>query len=479
MRDKMKILVIALNRNRQPMAVMPYGACIAAQAALDSGQETRLLDLMFEKDPDKAVERACREFQPDVAGFSLRNIDNNDLRNPVSYPAEAAALISLARRACHAKIVLGGAAAALMPEALLRRTGADWCVVGDAAAAFPRLLSALESGGGPLSIPGVCAIINGKFFANPPDFSAPAGSGLFPEFGRWLDLRAYARHMSAAPLKTKLGCPFGCVYCTYPAGEGRAYRLCPPETVLRAVRKLTDGGVRDIEFVDNVFNSPYAHAMELCGLLAENRTGARFHTMELNPEFTDAPLLYAMERAGFAGIGVTAESADDGVLASLGKNYNSAHLDRAARAVEKHSIPCMWIFMLGGPGETRETVKRTLDFARRRVRPSDTAFFNAGVRLYPGTRLEAAARREDAFSKPPGGMLEPVFYLSPGVDKAWLLKTLETVTRENMNFIDSDSLALPFRPGLYALAHFAGFKQPLWKHTRFLRRGLRGLGVNA
>ena len=48
-----------------------------------------------------------------------------------------------------------------------------------------------------------------------------------------------------------------------------------------------------------------------------------------------------------------------------------------------------------------------------------------------------------------------------------------------MNFIDSDSLALPFLPGLYALAHFAGFKQPLWKHTRFLRRGLRGLGVNA
>ncbi|MEI8355563.1 MAG: radical SAM protein, partial [Deltaproteobacteria bacterium] len=200
--------------------------------------------------------------------------------------------------------------------------------------------------------------------------------------------------MSAVPLKTKLGCPFGCVYCTYPVGEGRTYRLCAPGLVQRAVRELARQGVRDIEFVDNVFNSPYEHAMEVCRLLAGSGTGVRLHTMELNPEFTDAPLLDAMEQAGFAGIGITAESADDGVLAALGKNYNSSHLYRAAAAVDGHGIPCVWIFMAGGPGETKDTLLRTLDFARRRVRPSDTVFFNAGVRLYPGTQLEALARRE-------------------------------------------------------------------------------------
>jgi radical SAM superfamily enzyme YgiQ (UPF0313 family) len=475
----MKVLIVALNRNRQPVAVMPYGACVVAQAALYAGHETRLLDLMFEGDPAGALERICRKFRPDVAGFSLRNIDNNDIRNPVSYTAEAASMIVLARKTCGAKIVLGGAALAVMPEALLRAAGADYGALGDGAAVFPRLLSVLSAGGNPMSVPGVCPAAGGTFAANPPDLSGAAGTELFPEFGRWLDLRAYARHMSAAPLKTKLGCPFGCVYCTYPAGEGRSYRLCPPRTVVAAVKELAAAGVRDIEFVDNVFNSPHAHAMELCGLLAESGTGARFHTMELNPEFTDDALLGAMQRAGFAGIGITAESADDGVLAALGKNYRSAQLERTAATVERHTIPCMWIFMLGGPGETRETVRRTLDFARRRVRPSDTAFFNAGVRLYPGTPLEAAARREGALATPEAGMLAPVFYLSPGVDKDWLLGALAAATRENMNFINSDSLALPFLSSLYSLAYFAGIEQPLWKHTRHLRRGLRGLGVNA
>jgi radical SAM superfamily enzyme YgiQ (UPF0313 family) len=186
-----------------------------------------------------------------------------------------------------------------------------------------------------------------------------------------------------------------------------------------------------------------------------------------------------MERAGFAGIGITAESADDRVLASLGKNYDSSHLERAAAAVEEHGIPCMWVFLLGGPGETRETVRRTLDFARRRVRPSDTVFFNAGVRLYPGTPLEAAARLEGSLTKPQAEMLEPVFYLSPGVDKDWLLATLAAATREHMNFIASDTLALPFLSGLYGLAHFAGVKQPLWKHTGAIRRVLKGLGVRS
>jgi len=474
----MKVLIVSVNRSRQPAAVLPYGACVAAQAALGAGHETRLLDLMFEKDPGAALERACRAFRPDVAGFSLRNIDNNDMRAPASYPAEAASLIASARRACGAKVVLGGAAAAVMPEALLRLTGADWCLLGDAASSFPRFLAALAEGRDPLCVPGACAIADGAFSANRPDLSGPAGAGLFPEFARWVDLRAYARQMAAVPLKTKLGCPFACVYCTYPAGEGGAYRLCPPETVLRGVRELVGAGVRDIEFVDNVFNSPYDHAREICGLLAENRTGARFHTMELNPGFTDAPLLAAMGRAGFAGIGVTAESADDGVLAALGKNYGAARLELAASAVREQEIPCLWMFLLGGPGETKETVERTLEFARRRVKPSDTVFFNAGVRLYPGTPLEAAARRDGSLTAPREGMLEPVFYLSPGVEKSWLLETLAAATRENMNFISSDSFTRPFLPGIYGLARFAGVKQPLWKHTRLIRRGLKSLGVN-
>jgi radical SAM superfamily enzyme YgiQ (UPF0313 family) len=452
---------------------------VAAETARRAGHEVRFLDLMFSRAPARDLEKALAGFRPDVTGFSMRNIDNNDLRTPVAFFEEASALMRGARLNRDLKIVLGGAAAGVMPEELLRNSGADWVVLGDAPAVFPGLLAAIERGADPLNIPGVGAFKDGQFISTPLAFGAWEGEDLFPDFGHWLDLRAYSGLQAAVPVKTKLGCPFKCVYCTYAASEGRAYRLCPPEEAAAKVRALARAGVKDIEFVDNVFNSPYEHALELCRLLAAKPSGARLHTMELNPAFTDRPLLDAMEEAGFAGIGITAESADDGVLASLGKNYGGAQVRLAAAAVGRGRLPCMWIFLLGGPGETRETVKRTLDFARNELRPSDSVFFNVGVRIYPGTPLEAIARAEGILKVPASEMLRPEFYVSPAVGREWLIDTLKQAVNENMNFINPDSLALPFISTLSRLAVLAGVKPPLWRNTRGLRRGLRLIGVKA
>jgi hypothetical protein len=97
----------------------------------------------------------------------------------------------------------------------------------------------------------------------------------------------------------------------------------------------------------------------------------------LNPRFLDDALLTAMERAGFTGIGITPESASDEVLRGLNKGFTTEDVRRAAETVARHKLPCCWIFMLGGPGETRETVRETFDFAARYVRKNDVAFFNA------------------------------------------------------------------------------------------------------
>lgn len=472
----MKVLIVSLNRNRTPVAVLPYGACAAAQAAADAGHEVRLLDLMFERDPAAALERACRGFRPDVAGFSLRNIDNNDASAPAVYYREAAGLVALARR-FGAVTVLGGAAMAIMPEPLLRAAGADWGAVGDAGTMFPPLLAALSAGLSPLGIPGVFSAAPGGAAGNPAEFPPPDWGALLPSFGRWVDLRAYRRLGSPVPLKTKLGCPFGCVYCTYSLGEGEAYRLCPPEEAARAARALAAAGVRDVELVDNVFNSPYDHAMRLCAALKRDVSGVRFHTSELNPAFTDAPLLEAMRGAGFASFGITAESADEGVLAALGKNYGVEQLEVAASAAAAQELPCVWVFLLGGPGETRGSVLRTLDFARRRVRPRDAAFFNVGIRVYPGTPLEAAARREGSLAQLPEDMLEPVFYRPTGLDMDWLREELDRTLAGNLNFIGPRSLASPLLPVLSRAAGLAGLRPPLWKYAATMRRALRAIGA--
>ena len=478
----MNVLVISTNRSALPAPVMPLGACIAAEAAERAGHRVRLLDLMFARDPLAAAAAELKRTKPDVVGLSVRNIDNNDIRNTAFFIGDVAALVRVIRSATGAPVVLGGAALGVMPGEIMRFTGVSCAVLGDGESVFPKLLESL-SGGGPLEqVPGV-AWMEGGILRTGPHPSHFTQDCPAPDFSRWIDSRAYVSSLATVPLQTKLGCHFDCVYCTYRKIEGSRYRLFTTESVFEAISRLAVSGFRDIELVDNVFNSPYAHALEICEgitrIKPRLRSGVRFQSLELNPLYVDDVLMDAMEKAGFAGIGMTVESASDAVLAGLRKGFTAEDVFRAAEVVRRHDLPCVWIFMLGGPGETEATVRETLRFAETRVRPGDVLFFNAGIRIYPGTGLEDIAREQGVLDVSPSDMLAPVFYVSPDVKLDWMIEQIGRAMSTHMNFINADSIGLSFLPAIHRLGYFLGLRPPLWKHTRLIRRGLRLLGVNA
>lgn len=475
----MNVLIIASNRNKQPVTVMPLGACIVAEAAEKAGHRVSMLDLMFEKNPHSALEDKLDKTNPDVVGISVRNIDNNDMKNPVAFFVELEPLMKILRRKTKAAIVLGGSAIAIMPEEFLRYTSADYAVLGNGEVVFPKVLSIIENNGSLKDIDGIAWIEEDGFLKNRLSTAGFSASCHVPDLHRWINIKAYQSTLSTIPIQAKRGCPYRCVYCTYAMSEGPEYHLCEPDNVAEEIRKLELQGMRDVEFVDNVFNSPYDHAMAICENLTRRGVKARLQTVELNPKFVDKTLLGIMEKAGFVGVGITAESASDPVLEGLGKEYTSAQVYAAAESAQRSKIPFFWMFMLGGPGETEKTVKETLHFAEKRVSSKAVVFFNVGIRIYPGTELERIAREQGVLSLPAKEMFAPVWYFSPLLDKIWLFKTISQAMNRHLNFINSDSLALPFLTRIHHLAYKSGIKPPIWRYTRSLRGGLRILGVNA
>jgi hypothetical protein len=149
----------------------------------------------------------------------------------------------------------------------------------------------------------------------------------------------------------------------------------------------------------------------------------------------------------------------------------------AAEVVNKHPVPCLWIFLFGGPGETRETVRETLRFAETFIRPQDAAFFNVGIRMYPGTGLEAIARKQGVLSVPAADMLEPLFYISPEVEADWIIEQVKRSLQSHMNFSDKDSFSFRYLPQISKAGYWLGLTPPLWRYTRFIRRGLRSVGM--
>jgi radical SAM superfamily enzyme YgiQ (UPF0313 family) len=471
----MRILMISTNRVRQPMPVIPFGACLTAQAVEQAGHEVRFLDLMFRKNPDQALLADLEAWRPDVVGLSIRNIDTNDIGNPQTLADETACFVDTIQRHSQAVIVLGGAALGVMPRQLLRHSGAAWAILADGETIFPKFLAALQQGSDPAGIDGV--ICNGELLHANSAQKPSIRHCTVEDFSRWVNLSDYLHRMASVPVQTKRGCPFECIYCTYNMAEGREYRLFPPDKVVKAIADLARQGLQDIEFVDNVFNSPYEHALAVSRGLAAARLPVRLQSLELNPRFLSDDLLSAMEAAGFVGIGVTVESASDGPLRTMRKGYGVSEVRKAAQVVARHTIPCVWIFMFGGPGETRASVAESLEFATGCILSTDAVFFQIGVRIYPGTELELLARRQGGLTAAADEMLFPIFYVAPDTPLEWLKGRLADTAGSHDNFIVGDSIRLPLLQTILRLSYRLGLRPPLWRHTKTIRRVLNCLGL--
>jgi radical SAM superfamily enzyme YgiQ (UPF0313 family) len=126
-----------------------------------------------------------------------------------------------------------------------------------------------------------------------------------------------------------------------------------------------------------------------------------------------------MKKAGCVGIDFGADHGCDEQLVRLGRDHRTADLHRVARLCHQHGLVFMFDLLLGAPGETRETVRRTIELMNL-LNPSCVGIA-LGVRLYPGTPLATRlTTRPLAYQPGLVGELEnnddltkPVFYVAP------------------------------------------------------------------
>ena len=376
------------------MPVVPNGVACVAAALEHAGHDVRVLDLCFARDPHRVARESAKAFAPDVIGLSVRNIDNSDLVALAHYtPAAAALLDTLRASAPQAQVIAGGAAFGVAPEALSDELGVEHAVAGDGERATPALIAELAAGRAPGAIPGVVRRVDGRRVLTPPGGDGALDSLPPVHMHRWLDLKRYERRGGTVPIQTKRGCVFKCIYCTYLNVEGWGYRLREPELVADEIAELaTDARIRHFEFVDSTFNAPPRHAMAVCEAIARRNLRVHLDTTNFTPATAQPELLSAMRHAGFKWLGITAESASDPVLEKLQKGFDVAQLRKVAENVERAGMGVLWIFLIGGPGETPATLEETLKFAAWRLDQGRRGLSHRGTARV--SRYDAAHHRD-------------------------------------------------------------------------------------
>jgi radical SAM superfamily enzyme YgiQ (UPF0313 family) len=472
-----RVLLVSTNRERQPYPVVPNGLACVASALDAAGHQVRFLDLCFAKDAVASASAAARSFRPDIIGVSVRNIDNSDSIALRHYTPEARDILHALREAAPAsKVIAGGAAFGVAPEALFRDLAVDYAVAGDGERASVVLVDALSSGAPIENLPGLVRDRNGTVVFTPPGEDADLDSLPPPALHRWIDLARYQRHGATIPIQTKRGCVYKCVYCTYRNVEGWGYRTRLPELVADEIEELKiKAGVRHFDFVDSTFNSPPGHALQVCEAITRRKLDVQLDTTNFTPATASSELLRAMKTAGFRSLGITAESASDPVLERLKKGFNAAKVREVAERVEKHGIKTLWIFLIGGPGETRKTLEETLAFARWRLERGDAVYLTVGVRIYPGTTLHRIAIAEGVVPAN-STLLDPAFYFSSDLEFDTTVARLKRFAADHPRFMfsaDSRSVVLPY---LTRAAAVLRLPRPHWQYMGLFQRVARAIG---
>jgi hopanoid biosynthesis associated radical SAM protein HpnJ len=287
------------------------------------------------------------------------------------------------------------------------------------------------AGGKPLEeIPGVSFRKNGGFVHNP--------EGGFIEnidelpwvtkvYKRDLDFRRYNVPFLLNPFLafyTSRGCPAMCTFCLWPqTHSGHRWRVRSADDVANECRYALENfpGLKEIFFDDDTFNYQKKRTIELCQKLKP----LNFTWSCTSRVTTDYETLKAMKDAGCRLLIVGYESGDPQILKNIKKG---ATVDMALRFTEncrKLGLVIHADFIVGLPGESRESLRRTIDFAKR----LDTETIQVSIaHPYPGTEFYDYVCNNDlitidSMTDESGHQLPNIRY--PGLDRAELVDWVE------------------------------------------------------
>jgi radical SAM superfamily enzyme YgiQ (UPF0313 family) len=403
-----RVLLISANTERFNMVTLPLGAGLVAAALKGAGHDVQFLDLLTAEAPRAAVQEAVASFRPAAVGVSVRNIDDQCEREPRFLLEKVKEVVAACRVCSSAPVVLGGAGYSIFPREALAYLGADFGIRGDGERAFPELLTRLERGGDPRGIPGVHA-------AGESVDRGLALAGELDVFPLWDEaLGACADPASPdlwVPMQSRRGCPNDCSYCSTASIQGRSVRCRAPRLVAEAVGRLAGAGFRRFYFVDNSFNIPEDYALELCRHLEALSAGVTWRCI-LYPDLVSEELVRAMAGAGCTDVALGFESGAPPVLREMNKRFSPKDVRRVADLLAARGIRRFGFLLLGGPGETRETVEESIAFARSLK--LEEVRVTVGIRIYPGTPLAHRALKEGVI-RSEEDLLHPKFYLAPGL----------------------------------------------------------------
>lgn len=409
MEHQKRLLLISANRHRSPYPVYPIGLSYLQSylSAHLSEYETRIFDL--NQCSIEALAHELVAFAPRYVGISVRNIDGCNSFDLTSFIPGYQEVADTVRAHFFGSVILGGTGFSIYPEPLFKILKPDYGIVGEGEVALFELIQALDKGTDLSEIEGLVVMKDGRIHQKERSRFLSTLSLNFDE----VSTGYYWEHSGMLNMQTKRGCPCRCMYCSYPVIDGRKVRMLETDQVVDNLSRLyRNKGVDYIFFTDSIFNLSTTYNHELCEKIIRSGLKIRWNAYFAPSAIADESMaLY--KRAGLTHIEFGTDSMCNVQLKNYKKFFDCDDIFRSSELCVKYGVHYAHFLILGGYGETEETLEESFQFSKSL---RNTVFFPfVGMRIYPFTELQRQAVREGLIREG-DDLVDPVFYLSKDID---------------------------------------------------------------
>jgi radical SAM superfamily enzyme YgiQ (UPF0313 family) len=203
--------------------------------------------------------------------------------------------------------------------------------------------------------------------------------------GKYWDLPGDIPYPSVQMLASR-GCPFNCSFCLWPQVmyQGNSYRCRDVGNVVEEMRYLVDKGFKSVYFDDDTFNIGKDRMLKFCREVKNKGLEKTPWAIMARADLMDREILEGMKSSGLAAVKYGVESCVQGLVEGYEKKMNLLKTAETIKITRDLGIKMHLTFCFGGPGETKESIQRTIDFALRQ--DPDSVQFSI-LTPFPGTRI--------------------------------------------------------------------------------------------
>lgn len=354
----MKIALVRVKYNSH-IITPPLGIGYISSCLKQHGHETLIIDALRDKLQDDEIIEILDRNEINVVGLTCLTAFYKEVVQ-----------LSKKLKARGKRVIIGGAHPTFLPKETLEDSDADFVIIGDGELALTELADKnLDNS----EIQGVYSKNDlpqnpkrAKIVENLDELPFPDWEQINPQKYPIAPFGAVTKNYPIGVLLSSRGCPCACTFCANPNISGRKVRMRSPENIVSEIEYLVKNfNVKEISFIDDNLLLDKNHAKKLFNLIIQKGLNKLSFCSPngIRADSVTKDLMDLMKKAGWYYVAFGIESANPQILLNIKKNESVDIIKNAVKTAKDAKLEVQGFFIFGLPGETKETIKETTNFA--------------------------------------------------------------------------------------------------------------------